>query len=67
MARTNKEITPVELSELYVVDSWTSDEHLWYIVSVDVKGFARCDCPGFLNHGHCKHADDVIAGRTQNS
>ena len=49
-----------KLDDLYVCDS-ESEDHTWYLLPVDEDGIVRCDCPGFLNHGKCKHADAVVA------
>ena len=46
------------LEELYVVES-QSEDYQWYFVCVDEDQDVRCDCLGFVNHGHCKHSDAV--------
>jgi len=31
-----------------------------YYVEINVKtGEVRCDCMGYLTHGHCKHAKEI--------
>jgi hypothetical protein len=32
-----------------------------YRVVIDPAGGHDCDCPGFVHHGHCKHADGLAA------
>ena len=48
-----------QLDELYVAESG-SEEFLWYFICVDEDGYVRCDCPGYINHGKCKHAQEVL-------
>jgi hypothetical protein len=40
----------------------TADEPSTYCVNLSTEGH-RCECKGFLRHGHCKHVDSLAALR----